>query len=87
MSQNCSSQQQQCPEGCCQGTEILCISIPCPITIVLLGLTLNLELPCVRLTSPGILSPADITELLQTLINLLAALGAIFNQTAAIKES
>jgi hypothetical protein len=83
----CSQQQpEQCPAGCCQGTEILCISIPCPITIVLLGLTLTLELPCVRLTSPNLLTPSDITDILQSLINLLGALGTVFNQ-AAIKES
>jgi hypothetical protein len=41
-----------CEEGCCIGDEILCISIPCPIVIVLNGLQLTLELPCIRLTSP-----------------------------------
>ncbi len=25
----------ECPESCCTGNEILCVSIPCPITIVL----------------------------------------------------
>jgi hypothetical protein len=83
---NCSQQTEQCPEGCCQGTEILCISIPCPITIVLLGLTLTLELPCVRLTSPNPLTSSEITDILQILTNLIGVLGTVFNQ-AAIKEN
>lgn len=35
-------QQPECPEGCCDGSEILCVSIPCPVTVVLLGLELQL---------------------------------------------
>ncbi|OAT74548.1 hypothetical protein A7K69_02235 [Parageobacillus thermoglucosidasius] len=68
------SQQSQCSEGCCQGDEILCISIPCPITIVLLGLELQLELPCVRLTSPDNLTPAQAQQILASLTNLLGNL-------------
>jgi hypothetical protein len=67
--------QPQCPEGCCQGDEILCISIPCPITIVLLGLELQLELPCIRLTSPDNLTPTQTQQILASLTNLLGNLG------------
>jgi hypothetical protein len=69
------TQQPQCPEGCCQGDEILCISIPCPITIVLLGLELQLELPCIRLTSPDNLTPTQTQQILASLTNLLGNLG------------
>ncbi|HZG59352.1 MAG TPA: hypothetical protein VEY68_02420 [Anoxybacillus sp.] len=68
-------QQPQCPEGCCEGDEILCISIPCPITIVLLGLELQLELPCIRLTSPDNLTPTQAQQILAFLTNLLGNLG------------
>lgn len=66
-----------CPAGCCDGTEILCVSIPCPVTVVVLGLTLDLELPCVRLTSAEPLSPAQVSALLQALISLLNGLITI----------
>ena len=66
-----------CPEGCCTGNELLCISIPCPITIVLLGLTLQLELPCVKLTSQDILTGAQISQLTQVLSGILGSLGSI----------
>ncbi|EZP76791.1 hypothetical protein H839_09353 [Parageobacillus genomosp. 1] len=69
-----TQQQPQCPEGCCQGDEILCISIPCPITIVLLGLELQLELPCIRLTSPDNLTPTQAQQILASLTNLLGNL-------------
>ena len=64
----------QCPEGCCTGNEILCISIPCPVTIVLLGLKLTLELPCIRLTSQTPLTPSQVQQILQVLSNLLGNL-------------
>ena len=66
-----------CPSGCCTGTEILCISIPCPINIVLLGLNLTLELPCVRLTSTTALSQAQINQIIQLLTTILGSLGSI----------
>jgi hypothetical protein len=69
------TQQPQCPEGCCQGDEILCISIPCPITIVLLGLELQLELPCIRLTSPDNLTLTQTQQILASLTNILGNLG------------
>jgi hypothetical protein len=65
----------QCPEGCCEGTEILCVSIPCPITIVLLGLTLTLELPCIRLTSEDNLTTGQANQIIQLLTNILGNLG------------
>ena len=77
--------QSQCPEGCCTGDEILCISIPCPISIVLLGLDLQLELPCIRLSTVNGLSAAQTQQLLGVLANLLGALGSI-SPAAAIDE-
>lgn len=70
-------QQPECPEGCCTGNEILCVSIPCPIDIVLLGLQLRLELPCIRLSSQGDtpLDEADVQRLLQVLTGILGSLG------------
>jgi hypothetical protein len=77
-SNNVESQQENgCPEGCCTGSEILCISIPCPISIVLLGLQLQLELPCVKLTSQQSLTSEQISRLLQVITNLLGSLGSI----------
>lgn len=72
-----NQQQNECPEGCCTGNEILCVSIPCPISIVLLGLQLQLELPCIRLTSEQNLNSDQITRLLQVITNLLGSLGTI----------
>ena len=69
-------EQNQCPEGCCTGNEILCVSIPCPVNIVLLGLDLQLELPCLRLTSQGNLSSNQITQVLNALTSLIGSLGA-----------
>ena len=71
-----AQEQNQCPDGCCTGNEILCVSIPCPINIVLLGLDLQLELPCIRLTSQDNLSSDQINQLLQVLTNLLGNLGS-----------
>lgn len=74
--QNFSAQQQgECPEGCCDGSEILCVSIPSPISIVLLGLELQLELPCIRLSSPDVLSAAQVENLLGFLSSLIGSLG------------
>jgi hypothetical protein len=76
---NCSQIKTQadppCPSGCCTGTEILCISIPCPINIVLLGLNLTLELPCVRLTSTTPLTASQTSTIMQSLINILGSLA------------
>ncbi|MFC4321265.1 hypothetical protein [Litchfieldia salsa] len=72
---NDDQQQNQCPEGCCEGNELLCVSIPCPITIVLLGLELQLELPCIRLTSQDNLTPDQVQQLLGFLSNLIGNLG------------
>ena len=72
--------QEGCPEGCCTGTEILCISIPCPVNIVLLGLTLNLELPCLRLTSGQSLTGTQISQILQVLVETLGNLGSVIGQ-------
>jgi hypothetical protein len=69
------AQQQQCPEGCCQGNEILCLSIPCPVSIVLLGINLQLELPCLRLTSTSPLTAAQTNQLLRVVSNVIGSLG------------
>lgn len=36
MPKELQTEQPSCPAGCCTGNEILCVSIPCPIDIVLL---------------------------------------------------
>jgi hypothetical protein len=64
-----------CPDGCCVGDEILCISIPCPITIVLLGIQLQVELPCLRITSPDELNGEHVNQLLGIVSALLGNLG------------
>jgi len=66
--------QQTCPSGCCTGNEILCISIPCPINIVLLGLNLTLELPCIRLTSNTPLTETQNNEIIQSITRILGSL-------------
>lgn len=67
--------QNTCPAGCCTGDEILCISIPCPISIVLLGIDLTLELPCVRLTSTSPLTATQTNQLVQAVTKILGSLG------------
>jgi len=64
-----------CPDSCCTGDEILCIGIPCPIDIVLLGIELQVELPCVRVSSPGDLTEDQVQQLLGVLQGILGALG------------
>ncbi|CEG25636.1 hypothetical protein [Bacillus sp. B-jedd] len=78
--------QTQCPEGCCTGDEILCISIPCPISIVLLGLDLQLELPCIRLSTVNGLTAGQTQQILGVLANLLGALGSISAAEAADEQ-
>lgn len=69
-------QQPECPEGCCDGSEILCVSIPCPVSVVLLGLQLQLELPCIRLTSPSDLTAEQLQQLLDLLSGIIGGLGS-----------
>ena len=70
-------QPTECPEGCCTGDEILCVSIPCPISIVLLGIDLQLELPCLRLsTQSNNLTTDQTQQLLSVFSNLLGNLGS-----------
>ncbi|WP_017381235.1 hypothetical protein [Paenisporosarcina sp. TG-14] len=64
-----------CPDSCCTGNEILCIGIPCPIDIVLLGIELQVELPCVRITSEGPLTEDQVQQLVGVLTRILAAVG------------
>ena len=64
-----------CPDSCCTGDEILCIGIPCPIDIVVLGIDLQLELPCVRLTSTGVLTDTEVQQLIGVLTGILEGLG------------
>ncbi|MEH7178230.1 hypothetical protein [Neobacillus vireti] len=45
-------QPQQC-ESCCENTDILCVSIPGGIHIVLLGIHIDLEAVCLRISNPG----------------------------------
>jgi hypothetical protein len=80
MSREKYDQQKNCGRTCCDGTEILCLSIPCPATLVLLGLELNLELQCLRLTSVGGLTADNVAGAFRALGNLLGALGASMQQ-------
>jgi len=68
--------QNQCPNSCCSGTELVCVSIPCPVNIVLLGglLDINLDLRCLTIESNGQLTPDQVTNIVQTLSNLLGSL-------------
>lgn len=76
MSDQLQEQQQECPPPCCQPTDILCVSIPCPIQIVLLGIQLNLSLPCLRLSSGTPLTAEQVNQILGFLGNLLGNLGS-----------
>lgn len=78
-------QQPQCPEPCCGPTDILCVSIPCPIQIVLLGIPLTVELPCIRIFSDGQLTPAQVQQILAALQNLLGSLGSALPTAGAAK--
>ena len=64
-----------CPDSCCTGDEILCIGIPCPIDIVVLGIDLQLEIPCVRLTSTGDLTDMNVQQLTGVLTGILEGNG------------
>ncbi|TMW69926.1 hypothetical protein FGB90_19065 [Alteribacter natronophilus] len=72
-----------CPDGCCNGDEILCVAIPCPVDIVLLGIHLRLELPCIRLSGLGDtpLSEADVQRLLQVLSGIIGSIGNLGEQS------
>ncbi|PYZ95400.1 hypothetical protein CR205_19915 [Alteribacter lacisalsi] len=62
---------------------MLCVAIPCPIDIVLLGLQLRLELPCIRLSGLGDnpLAEADVQRLLQVLTGIIGGLGNLGEQS------
>lgn len=76
------NQNSRCNNDCCKGNELLCISIPEPITIVVLGNTLRLELPCLRLTSEDSLSGEEASTILAALTRILGAAGAIIENEA-----
>lgn len=76
------TQSSRCHNECCSGNEILCISIPEPITIVILGNTLRLELPCLRLTSEDPLTGEEASTILAALTRILGAAGAIIENGA-----
>lgn len=69
-------------ESCCTGDEILCISIPCPIDVVLLGIELQIELPCVRITSTETLTGSQVQQLVGVLTGILGALGNLGDSAA-----
>ncbi|MBM7572706.1 hypothetical protein [Aquibacillus albus] len=72
-------QQTQGQEGCCQGDELLCVSIPSPITIVFLGLEIQIELPCIRINSEENLTSEETQQILGLLTNLLGNIGENIN--------
>ncbi|WP_019415147.1 hypothetical protein [Paenisporosarcina sp. TG20] len=78
-----SNNNNVCPDSCCTGEEILCIGIPCPIDIVLLGVELQVELPCVRVTSPEDLTDVQVRELLGVLTGVLQGLGNLGGSATA----
>ncbi|RXT05783.1 hypothetical protein [Ammoniphilus sp. CFH 90114] len=59
---------------CCRGNEIVCLSLPSPLNLVLLGIKLRLELPCLRLTSKEQISEQQIERLINLLRRLLGGL-------------
>jgi hypothetical protein len=89
MSTSTTEQQTQCPPPCCQPGDILCISIPCPVQIVLLGIRLNLTLPCLRLFSGtgAPMTAAQVNQLLGVLGGLLGNLGTGVQGAAAKVEA
>lgn len=69
-------QQQQQQYKCqCDGKEALCVSIPVPITVVLLGTKLQVELPCIRITSEEDIKPV-LKKLIKSLGGLLGGSGS-----------
>ncbi|MES5919393.1 hypothetical protein QCI44_15270 [Bacillus cereus group sp. RP37] len=66
------SQQYKCK---CDGKEALCVSIPVPITVVLLGTKLQVELPCIRITSEEDIKPI-LKKLIKSLGGLLGGSGS-----------
>jgi hypothetical protein len=83
MAPQANQNQNQCPTGCCTGNEILCISIPCPVSIVLLGIDLTLEIPCIRLASGSPLTGAQIEQTLQVLQTMISSVSGAVAGTAS----
>ncbi|WP_078577939.1 hypothetical protein [Salipaludibacillus agaradhaerens] len=75
-----------CPDSCCTGDEILCLGIPCPIDIVLLGIELQVEIPCIRISSPTELTEDQVQQLLGVLQGILASLVNLGNIESATTE-
>lgn len=71
---NGNGNNRRCPEGCCTGEEILCISIPCPVQIVILGLELELNIPCISLGANQDLTDAQLQQILELLRGLLGGI-------------
>lgn len=71
------------------GNELVCVSIPCPIRIVLLGglLDLTVTLPCLTIASTNELTPAQLAALLRLLTDLLGGLGGLGGITGTSAES
>lgn len=82
-----NNNNNDCPESCCTGDEILCIGIPCPIDVVVLGIELQIELPCVRITSPTDLTDEQIQQLLGVLTTILSSLGDLGLGGTAAEEA
>ena len=64
--------QPQC-DSCCEDTDILCVSIPAGIHIVLLGIHIDLESLCLQITNP----PGALTAAQQANVGQVA--GAVGN--------
>ncbi|WP_251860156.1 hypothetical protein [Clostridium sp. Marseille-Q2269] len=81
MSDKCGT---SCPSGCCTGDEILCVSIPCPIDLVILGLDLRIELPCLRITSNSTLTDEQKNKIVQAIKNTIPNIGDLEKISASI---
>ncbi|MTI47301.1 hypothetical protein [Sporosalibacterium faouarense] len=67
----------RCHNKCCKGDELLCIAIPVPITVVILGFELNVDIPCIRITAPDDMSSDQANDLMNSLNGILSNLTTI----------
>ncbi|MFB9760350.1 hypothetical protein [Ectobacillus funiculus] len=76
MSRGIRPQQSQQPQQCqCDGSEALCVSVPVPLTVVLFGTKLQVELECLKITSEQDITPA-LQKLVRSLGGLLGGSGS-----------
>ena len=76
----CPYNHEKCPKGCCKGDELLCVSIPCPVKIVINGVELELKLPYFSLNSNHDLPNTQIIHILDALKHLVGNIGHVKNE-------